>query len=91
MGKNIQGKYILHFPKESYSLDECIVESDVIKYCKIYSPQSIMNEVKLKNKGEHDAKGISNAKGLGFINSMILNLFNNKNLKNLVSMMKTDH
>jgi hypothetical protein len=43
MGKNIEAKYIIHFPKEPYSFDKCLVESDVIKYCKVNTPDTIVN------------------------------------------------
>jgi len=90
MGKNIEGKYIIHFPKLSYSFDKCLVESDAIKCCKTYTSDSIVNEVKLKNKSSAELKGISNGKGLGFINSIILNILNNRHFKSIISMINVN-
>jgi len=46
----------------------------------------VVKDTKLKTKNDCDMKGISNSKGLGFINSTILNLFNNKKFKSFLSM-----
>lgn len=35
MGKSTEGKYILHFIGESYSNDICLMDSEMIKKCKL--------------------------------------------------------
>lgn len=35
MGKNTEGKYILHFNGESYSNDLCLMEAELLKHCKL--------------------------------------------------------
>lgn len=35
LGKNVEGKYILHQPGESYIYDICLMESDLLKKAKL--------------------------------------------------------
>ncbi len=82
LGKNVEGKYILHQPGESYIYDICLMQSDLLKKAKLNPVQeTVLEELKVKKKEDQGLIGIPNAKGLGYINSVIMHLFYNWNFK----------
>jgi hypothetical protein len=81
MGKNTEGKYVLHTPGESYIYDFAVFEEELYKKGSILGGKNLIEDVKMKKKTELEIIGIANTKGIGFANSVILNLFGLKNFR----------
>lgn len=92
MGKNVEGKYILHIPGEPYIYDICVLENELLKKGKLLqnNEKGPIEEIKAKKKEELGLVGIPNLKGLGYINSCILHLYYNWGFKQQLSLMKLD-
>ena len=89
MGKNIEGKYILHFPGESYIYDICILENELHKHGELINNHLPIEDIKQK-KSDTSLVGISNIKGLGFANSLVLHLYNNWTFRQQISLLNND-
>jgi hypothetical protein len=85
MGKNTEGKYVLHSPNEPYIYDIAVLEQDLYKKGSIVSANNTIEDVKLKKKTENEYIGIANSKGIGYINSVILHLYSLKQFKENIS------
>lgn len=69
MGKNTEGKYILHFVGELYTNDVCLIESDLLKYCKLSNK---IHEIYSEKRHSHlNQVGLPTGPGLSFINSTL--------------------
>lgn len=83
MGKNVEGKYILHFQYESYTNDMCLLESQLLKKCKLTSE---INQIEPEKKVQSGLVGLPSGPNLGFINTVFLQLFNHKETKKILKM-----
>ena len=88
LGKNVEGKYILHVPGEPYIFDICVLESELCKKGKLVSSKdsSQIIPIKMKKKDELGLVGTPNTKGLGFINSVLMHLYYNWAFKQQLSL-----
>ena len=83
MGKNAEGKYILHFNQESYTNDLCLLESQLLKKCKLTSE---LESIEPEKKVSSGLVGLPNGPNVGFINTVFLQLFNHKEMKKVLKM-----
>ena len=83
MGKSTEGKYILHFSGESYTHDLCLLESQLLKKCKLNSEVA---SIEPEKKMHSNLVGLPNGPNLGFINTIFLQLFNHKETKKIFTM-----
>lgn len=78
MGKSTEGKYILHFIGESYSNDICLMDFEMMKKCKL---SGVVQEIEPEKRVQSGIMGLPNGPGLGFISTVAIQLFNNKEFK----------
>ena len=90
MGKNVEGKFILHFPGQSYIYDICILEKELQKCCELALKNNLQISEVLLKKEDHSLIGIANNKIWGFANSLVLHLYNNWTFRQQISMINHD-
>lgn len=83
MGKSTEGKYILHFSGESYFNDICLMDTELIKHCKL---STFLQEIEPEKKIQSGLVGLPSGPGLGFINTVFIQLFSNKEVRKLFKM-----
>lgn len=71
---------------ESYTNDICLSEKEFFKRCKVnYLPDSIIRGNKKKTKIDKKRRGIEDMKNISFVTSLILQYFENKNIRESLS------
>lgn len=84
MGKTTEGKFWIHFEGESYTNDKFLMESELRRYCKLPNKIGMITEDK---KTHTELLGLPNGRVVGFFNSILIILMNNKALKSQLSLL----